>query len=169
MLIFIVAYNADKTLDDVLSRIPEAVFEYDYRILIIDDSSSDETFARGLAYGREHPQLNLEVLCNPVNQGYGGNQKLGYQYAIDEGFEAVVLLHGDGQYAPEMLEDMFRPVLEGEADAVFGSRMAVSGDALRGGMPLYKYVGNRILTEFQNKVLDANLERVPTPATAPTR
>jgi glycosyltransferase involved in cell wall biosynthesis len=157
VLIFIVAYNAEKTLAEVLNRIPAAVFDYDYRILIIDDSSSDQTFARGLEYRRSHPDLNLEILFNPSNQGYGGNQKLGYQYAIDEGFEAVVLLHGDGQYAPEVLEDMFRPLLDGDADAVFGSRMAVRGDALRGGMPLYKYVGNRILTTFQNRVLDANL------------
>jgi glycosyltransferase involved in cell wall biosynthesis len=82
VLIFIVAYNAEKTLAEVLNRIPPAVLDYDYRILIIDDSSSDQTFARGIDYQRSHPDLNLEILCNPINQGYGGNQKLGYQYAM---------------------------------------------------------------------------------------
>ncbi len=157
LLVFIVAYNAQHTLTRVLDRIPPAIYEYDYEILVIDDSSADRTFARGLAYQRAHSHRRITVLYNPENQGYGGNQKLGYQYAIDHGFDAVALLHGDGQYAPEMLEELARPVLEGRAQAVFGTRMAHPGRARRGGMPLYKLVGNRVLTWVQNRLLGSRL------------
>jgi 2-polyprenyl-3-methyl-5-hydroxy-6-metoxy-1,4-benzoquinol methylase len=92
-----------------------------------------------------------------VNQGYGGNQKIGYHYAIEHGFDYVALLHGDGQYAPEVLPMLVEPLRRGEADAVFGSRMMKPGDALRGGMPLYKFVGNRILTTIQNALLKTRL------------
>jgi SAM-dependent methyltransferase len=97
------------------------------------------------------------VLYNPENQGYGGNQKLGYQYAIRHGFDVVVLLHGDGQYAPERLPALLAPLLDGSADVVLGSRMLAPGVARAGGMPLYKFVGNRILTSFQNLLLGACL------------
>lgn len=157
LLIFVVAYNAEKILHETLSRIPESIKKYNYRILVIDDSSRDNTFAKGLEFKQSHPDLKLEVLWNPVNQGYGGNQKLGYQYAIDNGFDAVALLHGDGQYAPEMLEELSLPILKGEAEAVFGTRMAKVKNAFKGGMPVYKIVGNRILTTFQNRLLKSNL------------
>lgn len=157
LLIFVVAYNASSTIKPLLERIPPAVFEYDYKVLIIDDSSADETFERSLDYQGLNPNLNLEVLYNPENQGYGGNQKLGYQYALEMGYDAVVLLHGDGQYAPELIEDLVLPVLTGEADAVFGSRMARPKDAIRGGMPFYKFLGNRVLTLVQNFLLKAKL------------
>jgi glycosyltransferase involved in cell wall biosynthesis len=98
----------------------------------------------------------LEVY-NPINQGYGGNQKIGYHYAIENDFDFVALLHGDGQYAPEVLQALVEPLRRGEADAVFGSRMLVPRDALRGGMPLYKYIGNRVLTRLQNSLLGTEL------------
>lgn len=157
LLIFIVAYNAASTIKKVLDRVPEKIFEYEYEILIIDDKSSDDTFERASFYKDTNRHLNLVVLFNPENQGYGGNQKIGYQYAIENKFDVVALLHGDGQYAPEVLEEMILPVVRGEADAVFGSRMARSRDALAGGMPLYKFVGNRILTFIQNRLLGSRL------------
>jgi glycosyltransferase involved in cell wall biosynthesis len=157
LLILIVAYNAECTLEKVLQRIPPPILQYDYRILIIDDSSGDNTVGSALAYKERHPQLNMEVLSNPENQGYGGNQKIGYQYAIEQGFDAVVLVHGDGQYAPEVLEALISPVLKGEAEAVMGTRMAKRFEALRGGMPLYKYAGNKILTGIQNRLLGTGL------------
>ncbi len=155
VLIFVVAYNAERTIQSVLQRIPESLSQYHTEILIIDDSSKDQTFhqAREMAYTR----FPLTVLFNPVNQGYGGNQKIGFHYAIEKGFDVVALVHGDGQYAPERLPDLLLPLLSGEADAVFGSRMTQRGDALRGGMPLYKYVGNKILTTIQNGLLHSNL------------
>lgn len=158
LLIFIVAYNAETTIDRVLSRIPPEIFsDYDYEILIVDDRSSDQTFEKAEAYRREHGALNLTVLFNPENQGYGGNQKIGYEYAISRGFDVVALLHGDGQYAPELLPELVRPVAAGEAEAVFGTRMAEGSRALRGGMPLYKFFGNKLLTWFENLTLGMNL------------
>jgi glycosyltransferase involved in cell wall biosynthesis len=157
VLIFIVAYNAETTIEKVLRRIPREVLAYDYEILIIDDESADRTFEIALECKRRNPSMNITVLYNPDNQGYGGNQKIGYQYAIENGFDVVALLHGDGQYAPELLDSLIRPVAEGRAEAVFGSRMARGRAALAGGMPLYKYVGNRILTFIQNRLLRMRL------------
>src|SRR3990172_5248566 len=124
LLIFIVAYNAEHTIQHVLGKIPASLAEYDTEILIIDDSSKDATFERAHDFAKNGgPRLPLTVLYNPVNQGYGGNQKIGFHYAIHNGFDIVALVHGDGQYAPESLPELLRPLLEGEADAVFGSRM----------------------------------------------
>jgi glycosyltransferase involved in cell wall biosynthesis len=159
LLILIVAYNAEQTIARVLGRIPAALAEdYEVEVLVIDDSSQDQTFERTRAVLRSGViPYPLHVLFNPVNQGYGGNQKIGYHFAIERGFDFVALLHGDGQYAPEVLPDLVRPLNENEADAVFGSRMLEPGAALRGGMPLYKFLGNRILSWFQNRALDSRL------------
>jgi len=159
LLIFIVAYNAEKTIAQVLGRIPHLLAEeYEVEVLVLDDSSQDRTFeeSREVRRGGALPFV-LHVLFNPVNQGYGGNQKIGYHFAIEEGFDFVALVHGDGQYAPECLPDLVRPLREGEADAVFGSRMLEPRAARRGGMPLYKLLGNRVLSRFQNRVLGASL------------
>jgi glycosyltransferase involved in cell wall biosynthesis/SAM-dependent methyltransferase len=159
LLILIVAYNAEKTIGSVLTRVPHALAEeYHVEALVLDDSSQDRTFEKS----REAQQQGalpfpLHVLFNPVNQGYGGNQKIGYHFAIERGFDFVALVHGDGQYAPECLPDLVRPLRDGEADAVFGSRMLEKAAALKGGMPLYKYVGNKILTRFQNWILGSSL------------
>jgi glycosyltransferase involved in cell wall biosynthesis len=159
LLIFIVAYNAEKTITSVLRRIPPSLLEeHETEVLIIDDASADQTFETATHFktNDEFP-FKLTVLANPVNQGYGGNQKLGFLYAIRHGFDAVALVHGDGQYAPEALPMLVRPIADGQAEAVFGSRMMTALGALRGGMPLYKYVGNRILTTFQNVMLAHHL------------
>ncbi len=159
LLILIVAYNAEKTIGPVLSRVPHQLAEeYDVEVLVLDDSSQDRTFeqTRDAQRGGTLP-FPVHVLFNPVNQGYGGNQKIGYHFAIEEGFDFVALVHGDGQYAPECLPDLVRPLREGRAAAVFGSRMLEKGGARRGGMPLYKFVGNRILSWFQNRMLGASL------------
>jgi glycosyltransferase involved in cell wall biosynthesis len=159
LLIFVVAYFAERTIDKVVRRIPvDLLNTYDAEVLIIDDASKDATFAKGVGVGRSsNIPFNVTMLYNPVNQGYGGNQKIGYHYAIENGFDFVALLHGDGQYAPEMLGPLTEPLRQGEADAVFGSRMLVRGDALKGGMPLYKFLGNRILTSVQNQLLGTKL------------
>lgn len=157
VLIFVVAYNAEKTITSVLSRIPVADLPPETEILVVDDRSADKTFEEASRHADSLGGLRLNVLCNPENQGYGGNQKIGYQYAIEHGFDVVVLLHGDGQYAPEKLPHIIRPLLNKQADACFGSRMMTRGRALKGGMPFYKYAGNRILTAFENRVLGMNL------------
>jgi glycosyltransferase involved in cell wall biosynthesis len=159
LLIFIVAFDAEKTIRNVITRVPSELSDlYDIQILIIDDASSDSTFIESYETSRTNGSgFPIRVLLNPVNQGYGGNQKLGYHYAIEHGFDFVALVHGDGQYAPECLPELLEPLRHGEADAVFGSRMLAPGSALAGGMPLYKFVGNKILTWIENRALDAKM------------
>ena len=159
VLILIVAYNAERTIQGVLDRIPAEIGErYDTKVLILDDSSDDDTFNAGLEYIKSRRfKYELEILKNPVNQGYGGNQKLGYHYAIKHGYDVVALLHGDGQYSPAKLPDLIEQIIHGQADAVLGSRMMNRGHAIKGGMPLYKYVGNRILTWYENWFLKTSL------------
>jgi hypothetical protein len=159
LLILVVAYQAEATIERVLARIPrELADRHEVEILVIDDASSDRTFALADAVRRAGTlRFPLHVLANPHNRGYGGNQKVGLRFALDRGFDAVALLHGDGQYAPECLPALLAPLAEREADVVLGSRMMVSGGARAGGMPRYKIVGNRVLTWLQNRILRASL------------
>jgi glycosyltransferase involved in cell wall biosynthesis len=154
--ILIVAYNAASTLAGVLDRIPHDVRPRIHEVLVGDDHSQDSTYLVGLGY-RSLTDLPLTVVRHDENLGYGGNQKWGYRWAIEHGWDVVVLLHGDGQYAPELLAQLVAPIERGEADAVLGSRIMVPGEARRGGMPAYKYVGNRILTTLENKVVGTDL------------
>ena len=153
----IVAFNAERTITSVVERIPPAARDRIAEILILDDASPDRTFQVAEAYRDEHPELPLTVLRQPRNLGYGGNQKSGYRYAMDHGWDVVVMLHGDGQYAPEMVDAMVAPIVSGEADAVFGSRMMTPDGARQGGMPVYKRIGNRVLTEAQNRLAGMEL------------
>ena len=155
--ILVVAYNAAGTLAQVLDRIPVDFRGRITKVLIGDDASQDSTHLVALGYKQLATDLPIEVIRHPRNLGYGGNQKAGYRWAIDNGLDIVVLLHGDGQYAPELLPDMVAPIEQGEADAVLGSRMLDPGGARRGGMPRYKFVGNRILTTVQNVVVGTSL------------
>lgn len=157
LLVFIVAYHAETTIEKVLRRVPPSLADdFDVEVLIIDDSSKDATFLTGLDASHTIP-FKLRVLYNPVNQGYGGNQKIGYHYAIERGFDYVALLHGDGQYAPEFLPTLAGLLRDTAAGAVFGSRMLNPKNALKGRMPLYKFIGNRILTAIQNFLLRTEL------------
>ena len=156
--ILIVTYNAVTTLTKVLKRITPNVWDNVEEIAVFDDASQDSTYelAMGIKTLREIPKLT--VLRHPKNLGYGGNQKAGYRYFMDKGFDVVALLHGDGQYAPEILSHLYEPIVSGEADAVFGSRMMKDfGGPIKGGMPLYKYAGNRILSVFENASLGLKL------------
>jgi glycosyltransferase involved in cell wall biosynthesis len=155
--ILVVAYNAATTLAQVLDRIPREFVPRISDILVCDDHSQDSTYLVGLGYQQENRDLPLTVIRHPRNLGYGGNQKAGYRWAIEHGLDIIVLLHGDGQYAPEILPQMVEPLELDKGDAVFGSRMMEAGAARRGGMPLYKYVGNRILTTAQNALVGIDL------------
>jgi len=158
LLVFVIAYYAEATLKSVLERIPRTLLdEYTCEILVVDDASEDRTAAIGREYQQAHPEMRITVLRNQYNQGYGGNQKVGYAFAIREGFDFVAMVHGDGQYAPEELPKLVAPLRDRAADAVFGSRMLIKLHALKGGMPLYKFVGNRILTWMQNLLLGTSL------------
>ena len=157
LLIFIVAYNHEKTIEKVVNRIPKKLFNfYDLEILIIDDASKDRTFViskKIKAKYKKNNSFKINIFYNPINQGYGGNQKIGYHYAIKNKFRYVVLLHGDGQYAPEVLPKLLNQISLKNYDVVMGSRMINKKLALKGGMPLYKFVGNIILTKIQNFLL----------------
>ena len=155
--VLVVAYNAASTLAHTLDRIPSDFVEDIHEVLVGDDASQDSTHLVALGYQQMSTALPLTIVRHPENLGYGGNQKWGYQYAVEHGWDVVVLLHGDGQYAPELLPAIIQPILEGRAEAVFGSRIMNRGEARQGGMPLYKYVGNRILTTFQNSVVGTEL------------
>ncbi len=149
--VLVVAYNASGTLAETLSRLPASFVQTVDHVLVSDDASTDDTYEVGLRF-QSGSTLPLTVMRHQANLGYGGNQKTGYAWAISHGLDVVVLLHGDGQYAPEHIEDLVSPLVSGEADAVFGSRMMERGRALKGGMPVYKYVGNKVLTRFQNRL-----------------
>jgi glycosyltransferase involved in cell wall biosynthesis/SAM-dependent methyltransferase len=155
--IFIVAFQAEHFIADVLDRIPPRLRDLFAEILVIDDSSSDLTFETARLAAERMGFNNVTVLRTPFNRGYGGNQKLGYLHAIKQGFDYVVLLHGDGQYAPEYLPQIVTALGEDEPDALIASRMINRRDALRGGMPLYKWVGNQILTTIENRMLGSSL------------
>ena len=154
--ILVVAYNAEETLSKVLDRIPSEFAQQIDSILVCDDASTDNTHQVGLNY-QSGSNLPLTIVRHDLNLGYGGNQKTGYQWALEKNLDAVILLHGDGQYAPEYLPQMVEPITSGRADVVFGSRMITQGGARKGGMPLYKYVGNKILTYLQNRLAKVSL------------
>jgi glycosyltransferase involved in cell wall biosynthesis len=156
--ILIVAYNAASTLAPVLARIPPSVWKNVEQVVVADDASADDTYAIALRVKTLGDHAKLHVLQHPKNLGYGGNQKAGYEYFIAQGFDVAVLLHGDGQYAPEVLAELYHPLVTEEADAVLGSRMMkLYGGAIKGGMPLYKYFGNRVLTGIENWALNMSL------------
>src|SRR5260370_2818432 len=155
--ILVVAYNAASTLSLTLDRIPMDLRDRIAEVIILDDASHDDTSACGQSWAQRSDAPKTLVLRHSKTLGYGGNQKAAYALAIERKLDIVVLLHGDGQYAPEVMAEMVAPLERGECDAVFGSRMMERGAARRGGMPLYKRVGNRILTRVENRVLGTSL------------
>lgn len=148
MGVFVVAYDADSMITETLGRVPEDIWEAIDVLFVIDDCSRDQTVERALAF--DHHREKIVVLRNRVSRQYGGNLKKGFQYAIDRGLDAVVLLHADGKFAPERLRDMLEPIVRGDADVVIGSRMLERGKAIEAGMPLCKYWGNRVLSRIQS-------------------
>ena len=147
--ILVVAYNAESTIKETISRIPKTFLKSIYQVLISDDKSIDSTFnvANELKDNTDQP---IKVVTQPLNLGYGGNQKFGYFWAMENNWDIVVLLHADGQYAPEFIEKIIEPIVNENCDVVFGSRMIDKKRALQGGMPVYKWIGNQVLTKIQN-------------------
>ena len=154
--ILVVAYNAEDTLHKVLDRIPQDFVDKIAVVLVCDDASTDSTHDQAVKY-QQSSNLPLDIVRHSENRGYGGNQKFGYRWAIDNEMDVVVLLHGDGQYAPEEIPRMVGPILANTADVVFGSRMMQRSKAIKGGMPLYKFVGNIFLTTTQNLLTGVRL------------
>jgi len=145
------AYNAEKTLERTYNEVPTDIVD---RLILVDDQSGDETVALAR-------RLGLEVFSHPKNLGYGGNQKTCYREALRAGADIVVMLHPDYQYSPKLLVSLAGLVASGEYDIALGSRILGVG-ALQGGMPLYKYISNRILTLVQNILLNYKLSEYHT-------
>jgi len=145
------AYNAAKTLERTYRDLPKDIIE---KVILVDDVSFDETVEIA-------QKLGMDVVPHIQNKGYGGNQKTCYLKALEAGADIVVMLHPDYQYDPTLVPDMLRPIQEGRADMVLGSRFLGSG-ALAGGMPVYKYISNRFLTIIENLVLGQHLSECHT-------
>ena len=145
------AYNAAKTLEQTYSEIPLDLVD---EVVVTDDASPDETV-------QVAKRLGLRTLVHPTNRGYGGNQKTCYTEALRLGADVVVMLHPDYQYTPALIPAMIGLITDGPFDVVLGSRV-LGGRALAGGMPMYKYIANRVLTAIQNLLLGAKLSEYHT-------
>jgi glycosyltransferase involved in cell wall biosynthesis len=141
------AYNAAKTLKNTLDEIDRHWID---EIILVDDASQDNTFALAKEFG-------LKAFRHQNNLGYGANQKTCYQQAIKNQADIVIMIHPDHQYDPTYIPQMILPLVRGQADAVFGSRMMVKGWARQGGMPWWKYLANIFLTKIENLVLGLHL------------
>ena len=157
MRIFVVipAYNAAGTLERVFQRVPAEVRTKIERVLVVNDGSLDGTGALVCRLAGADPKIAL--IEHATNRGYAQAQKTGFTAALEAGADIVALLHADGQYAPELLPTLLRPLETGEADVVQGSRMLDPRGALRGGMPVYKFVANRVLSALENWVYGMKL------------
>jgi len=141
------AYNAGRTIENVFARIPAAVVGQSPMFIVVNDGSKDDT-REALARIAAH-YANVEVIEQPANKGYAQAQKAGFTRALERGAEIVALLHSDGQYAPEHLPSLLEPLAGDQCDVVVGSRI-LGGQARAGGMPLYKYVGNIVISRVEN-------------------
>ena len=151
--IVIPSYRAEKSLASVLSRIPKEFWQEGVAI-IVNDKSPDKTGEVAESLKAQWPALH--VVHHELNRGYGGAQKTGLKRGLELGADAFAIVHSDGQYAPEVVLDLMKPILEGKAHIVQGSRMA-DGGALRGGMPYSRYVPNRVLTFMENIVFGTRM------------
>jgi len=154
-LIYLPARNSAQTVVNVLERIPLELRRAAAEILVVDNASTDGTCEIVQDYAGKNELTHLRIVRNGIDTGYGGSQKIGYRRGIELGVDAVAMLHADGQYAPESLPELLAPILADEFDMVFGSR--ITGDPHKGGMPWWRFVANRALTEAQNVVLGRRL------------
>lgn len=145
------AYNAAKTLRQTYAELPHDIVD---NVILVDDASRDDT----AAVSRE---LGITTVVHPENRGYGGNQKTCYTAALNSGADVIIMVHPDYQYDPRLVLAMASMIVDGPYDAVLGSRI-LGGQALKGGMPLWKYIANRLLTAFENLFLGAKLSEYHT-------
>ncbi|AJY68745.1 glycosyl transferase family 2 [Geobacter sulfurreducens] len=151
IVVVLPAYNAEKTLEMTYAEIP---FEHVDHVLLVDDASRDRT-------AQVAERLGIRTIVHDRNKGYGANQKTCYRAALDLGADIVIMVHPDYQYTPKLITAMAAMIAYGEFDAVLGSRILGIG-ALKGGMPLYKYVANRVLTLVENLLLSHKLSEYHT-------
>lgn len=152
VIVVMPAYNAQKTLHKTYAEMPKDIYD---KIILVDDGSHDKTVQ--IAKG-----LGIQTFIHPQNRGYGGNQKTCYTLALNENSDIVVMIHPDYQYDGTLLKELIRPIMKNRFDVMLGSRIRTRIEALGGGMPLYKYFGNRFLTIIQNIILGQNLSEYHT-------
>ncbi|HBA53319.1 glycosyltransferase family 2 protein [Syntrophorhabdus aromaticivorans] len=151
IIVVMPAYNASRTLDMTYREIPKDIVD---EVILVDDRSRDDTAAQAEALG-------IRTIVHLRNRGYGGNQKTCYSEALSRGADVVVMVHPDYQYSPRLVTAMSSMITSGHYDIVLGSRI-LGGGALKGGMPLYKYIANRGLTFLENLALGAKLSEYHT-------
>ncbi len=152
IIVVLPAYNAEKTLERTFHEIPMDIVD---EVVLVDDNSTDNTIEEGKRLGIKH------IIPHEQNKGYGGNQKSCYNKALDLGGDIVIMLHPDYQYTPKLIESMAYLIANDVYPVVLGSRILGKG-ALKGGMPWYKYVANRILTLSQNILMSQKLSEYHT-------
>jgi glycosyltransferase involved in cell wall biosynthesis len=152
IVVVLPAYNAERTLERTYAEIPHNVVD---EVILVDDASNDRTVELARQIGIRH------IIVHAQNRGYGGNQKTCYHHALKLGADIVVMLHPDYQYTPKLIVPMASIIAAGIYPVVLGSRILGNG-ARKGGMPLYKYIANRILTFIQNLLIGAKLSEYHT-------
>ena len=155
--VLVVAYESAEYIVNLLDRVPATIPGAELVLYVSDDCSQDDTSELAEKWAAEHGELDVLVVGQERNNGYGGNQKLSYRWAEAHGIDVAVLLHGDEQYPPEVIPELVAPILAGHADAVHGSRMIIPGGARRGGMPMERFLGNRALSWLLNRLSGADL------------
>ncbi len=158
LIVIMPAYNAAKTLRQTYEELPH---EYVDEVILVDDASKDQTAAVA-------NELGIKTIIHSENMGYGGNQKTCYREALRHGADIVVMVHPDYQYSPRLVAAMASMIASGHYDVVLGSRI-LGGAALKGGMPLYKYIANRLLTLIENLALGVKISEYHTGFRAFTR
>lgn len=146
VIVVLPAYNAARTVRATYADLPKNIIQ---KVILVDDCSSDNTV-------QVARQLGIQVYQHTRNIGYGGNQKTCYRLALAQKADIIVMLHPDYQYDATLVGELIRPIMQGRYDIMFGSRIRARGEALKGGMPLYKYLGSRILTVIENIILGVN-------------
>lgn len=152
VVVVLPAYNAEKTLEKTFNDIPKGVADL---VIMVDDGSNDKTVAVA-------KKLGIKTFVHPQNRGYGGNQKTCYTLALNEGADIVLMIHPDYQYDSTLSWEMVKPIIDGSYEIMLGSRIRTKKETLAGGMPVYKYYGNRLLTTIQNTVLMQNFSEYHT-------
>lgn len=160
VLVLIPCFNVANYIEDVFNDLPWQEIskrEEDFTFLVINDGSIDDTLIASERIQDKFQKQNICVLSNKTNIGYGGVQKIGLTFASNYNFDFIVLLHGDGQYTPKLILNLLVPAIDKNYDLILGSRMKNKISALKGGMPIYKWIGNIVLTKIQNLLLGSSL------------
>jgi len=152
IIVVMPAYNAEKTLAKTYHDLTPGIVD---KVILVDDGSHDKTVAKA-------KKLGIKTFVHPQNRGYGGNQKTCYTMATSEEADIIVMVHPDYQYDSSLTGDMVKPIKEGRFDIMLGSRIRTRSEALAGGMPIWKYFANRLLTVLENMVLGLNLSEYHT-------